>query len=238
MALLLDSEEIKTADLSSVRSYFGGGSIVEDDIMEKLSSYIPNGIFLRSYGLSEIGSVATIEIYNKKSGSIQLFTDNTRIKIIDEDGKPQGPNVKGQICIKVDFPFLGYYGNDEAKDTIMGEDGWIHSGDIGYFTEDAQLKIVDRIKAIIKYRNYHVSPAEVESLIYNHPMVKQVCVVGTPDPVSSDLPTAVIVTKSNVTIPAQEIIDLVAGRFYLFHKLYSYILMYFNYLLFRQFVTA
>lgn len=99
---------------------------------------------------------------------------------MDEFGNHLGPNEEGEICIKVKYTFLGYMGNEEqTKVTLL--DGWIHTGDVGYFDDDHFLFINGRSKEIIKYRNYQISPLDIEEFLSQRFGLLRTCAVGIPD---------------------------------------------------------
>lgn len=106
--------------------------------------------------------------------------------------------------------FQGYVENPNATAEAIDKYGWVHSGDIGHFDSEGYLHIVDRKKDILKYKNFHVTPSEIEELIMELSEIKEVCVVGIPDEIYTDLPAAVVVITKPIT--EQKIIDYVAGN--------------------------
>jgi len=91
-------------------------------------------------------------------------------------------------------------------------EGWLHTGDLGYFDEDNYLFIVDRIKETLKYKGIHYWPTEIENAILELPQVKAACVVGVPDEVLWDAAGALVLKNPGCEISAKEIIDHVAQR--------------------------
>lgn len=78
-------------------------------------------------------------------------------QIIDvESGKALGPYNQGELCFKGDLIMKGYIGNPGATAGMIDQDGWLHTGDIGYYDEDEHFFIVDRLKELIKYKGYQV----------------------------------------------------------------------------------
>ncbi|XP_031102639.1 4-coumarate--CoA ligase-like 7 isoform X2 [Ipomoea triloba] len=71
----------------------------------------------------------------------------------------------------------GYYNNPQATSLAIDKQGWVHTGDLGYFDEDGLLYIVDRIKELIKYKGFQVAPAELESLLISHPEIVDAVVI-------------------------------------------------------------
>lgn len=74
-----------------------------------------------------------------------------------ETRKTLGKNEVGEICIKGPAVMKGYFGNEKATDETIDCDGWLHSGDLGYYDDDGDFFIVDRLKELIKYKSYQVS---------------------------------------------------------------------------------
>jgi len=78
--------------------------------------------------------------------------------------------------------------------------GWLLSGDLGYIDEDGELYIVDRLKDLIKYRGYQISPAEIEVLLYSYPGVIEAAVFGVPHPIDDEHPVAFVTIKPGFTV--------------------------------------
>lgn len=126
----------------------------------------------------------------------------------------------------------------------IDKEGWLHTGDIGYFDKDGDLFVVDRLKELIKYKGFQVSkcrellklmwwysrtfsynkshnkvpPAELEAILYTHKGVRDACVVGKKDDVSGEIPVAFVVLQPGVNITEKEILDYVNGEW----SIYSY----------------
>jgi 4-coumarate--CoA ligase len=73
--------------------------------------------------------------------------------------------------------FVGYLNDPDSTKNTIDEDGWLHTGDIGYVDDDDEIFIVDRLKEIIKYKGFQVPPAELEALLISHPKIKDAAVV-------------------------------------------------------------
>lgn len=123
------------------------------------------------------------------------------------------PNEIGEFHILTPVRFLGYASNPQATRDSFDSSGWLKTGDLGYFTEDGEIFVVDRKKDMIKYMNYQVAPSELETFIGKMEGVLNVCVVGIPDMISGDLAAAVIVKDSNSLLTEQDVIDEVASKF-------------------------
>ena len=104
----------------------------------------------------------------------------------------------------------GYLNNDDATKHCIDEDGWFHSGDIGYADEDGYFYIVDRLKELIKYKAYQVAPAELEALLVSHDAIADAAVIPSPDEEAGEIPKAFVVLKGDIS--AEEIMKWVANE--------------------------
>jgi len=145
-----------------------------------------------------------------KPGSVGEPVKGTYVKVIDENGKTLGVNQRGELCFKGNRIMKGYIDDKNATTDVIDDDGWLHSGDIGYYDEDKQFYIVDRLKELIKYKAFQVAPAEIEGLLLSNPKVKDVGVIGIPDEESGELPFAFVVKQAGVNLTEQEVINFVA----------------------------
>lgn len=211
LALTLKHATIDQWDLSSVRYYMCGGSIVAEDLCKQIRKYLPNGDINVGYGLSEIGGIATCNL-PPKSGSVGLLANGVQMKIIDDNGRRLGVNERGEICMKLPYKFVGYYGNESTSKNAFDKEDWFLTGDIGYLDEDGYVYINERKKDILKYSNYQITPSEIENCLIEHPAIKQVSVVGIPDIVYTDLPAAVIVINDNAKLTEKEVQEFAAGK--------------------------
>ncbi|CAM6096360.1 unnamed protein product [Calypogeia fissa] len=106
----------------------------------------------------------------------------------------------------------GYLNNAKATAETLDKNGWLHTGDAGYFDEDGYLYIVDRLKELIKYNGYQVAPAELEALLTTHPQIADVAVAGFPDEVHGQIPVAFVVRHKNSFLNETEVMQFVAEQ--------------------------
>ena len=90
---------------------------------------------------------------------------------------------------------LGYLKNDEANQGFLDEEGFARTGDICHYDEQGTVYYVDRMKELIKYKNNHVSPTELEDILQSHPAVQECLVFGLPEPSVQELFSAAVVLK-------------------------------------------
>lgn len=217
MALLAQNDRADKADFSSMKNYFVGGSPVPFPIIEKSRKLMPNCCIKVGYGLTEIGGACSygVPVSPNANGRVK---ENTKVKIVDDNGNKLGIGETGEILVQAAFKCNGYYGNKEATLESMDSD-WFKSGDLGFFDKDGALFVVDRKKEILKFKNFHFFPTEIEMVIQELPDVVEVCVCGLPDLVMTDLPAAVVVKKSGSSLSEKEVIDHVAAKMAHFKQL-------------------
>ncbi|KAL6261338.1 hypothetical protein P5V15_006436 [Pogonomyrmex californicus] len=202
---------IKNYSLSSLKYIITGGAILKSKVQEELKNILPHVAIYQGYGMTEICGIATLQLPNHKNRSSGTVVSNMQMKIVNpESGKVLGPNQSGEICLKSPFMMTGYYRNSEMTKNMIDDEGWLHSGDLGYVDEDGELFIVDRIKELIKYRGNQISPAEIEDVLMSHPAVLETAVIGIPHELDDEHPVAFVTKRPDAMVTDQELIDFVA----------------------------
>jgi long-chain acyl-CoA synthetase len=165
---------------------------------------------VEGYGLSEASPVTHCNpvFGRRKMGSIGLPFPDMDARIVDiETGEKEMPvGETGELVVKGPQVMKGYWNNpDETAHALRG--GWLHTGDIAKMDEEGYFFIVDRIKDMIKTVGENVYPREVEEVLFTHPKVKDVVVVGLPEEFKGEKIKAYIVLKEGVTATKEEIIQ-------------------------------
>lgn len=165
------------------------------------------------YGLTEVSGAVTITPKsNPKIGSSGVLVNGITAKVVDTQTKELcGPNQYGELWFKGPCIMKGYMGNDIATSETIDEDGFLHTGDIGFYDHDKYFYIVDRIKDLIKYKGFQVAPAELEAILLLHDGVKEVAVIGIPDERAVEVPKAFVVRNPAVHVTDEELINFVSG---------------------------
>ncbi|WP_187118997.1 class I adenylate-forming enzyme family protein [Bacillus marasmi] len=126
------------------------------------------------------------------------------IKIINDDGHELGPGQIGQILVKSPSLMKGYYKNQQAtQETIR--DGWLYTGDNGYYHDNGYIWFVDRNKDMIKRAGENISSIEVENVIRNHPKVEDCAVIAVPDSLREEAVAAFIKTQDGIELTIEEL---------------------------------
>lgn len=134
-------------------------------------------------------------------------------QIVDlETGKTLGPNQKGEIRAKVDSTFKGYLSLDPTQEQPFDEEGFLKTGDSGYYDEDNCLFFCDRIKEMFKYQSWHIVPASIELVLYEHPAVLEAIVVGIPHDLDDNHPFGLVVLKEGYNVTEEELLNFVHSK--------------------------
>lgn len=211
---LAKSPLLEKYDLSSLFIIFCGGSPLSNDIVNAVKRRLNLIGILQGFGMSEMSfSVLEQNPLNSTEGSVGRLQPGTWGKIIDPETKViLGPGEHGEMCFKGSAIMKGYISNRTATNSIIDADDWLHTGDIGYYNNDGEWFIVDRIKELIKYKGYQVPPAELEAVLLSHPKILDAGVIGVPNDASGELARAFVVKRPDVRLTDREIIDYVAGN--------------------------
>ena len=108
-------------------------------------------------------------------------------------GKRCGPNETGEICIKGPFKMLHYLKRPKETGEYFDSENFGHTGDLGYYNDEGYVVYVDRMKELIKYKNNHVAPTEIEDILQKHEAVQECLVFGKKDPQVQELISAVVI---------------------------------------------
>jgi acyl-CoA synthetase (AMP-forming)/AMP-acid ligase II len=133
------------------------------------------------------------------------------LRIVDDKGKPCAPFEVGEILMKGRSVMKGYWNRPEATAEVI-RDGWFHSGDAGYLDADGYLFIHDRVKDMIVSGGENVYPAEVESVLYSHPEVADVAVIGVPDERWGEAVKAIVVRRPGSSVSEEQLMDYCQGK--------------------------
>jgi len=200
-------------DLSKLRMIFSGAAPLGGEIAEACATRLGCLVF-QGYGLTEtspVTHVSPIDPALAKPGSVGFPLPNTECLIVDlESGAPLAPGQRGEICIRGPQNMMGYLNRPDATAAMVDEEGWLHTGDVGYVGADGHLYIVDRVKELIKYKGLQVAPAELEAVLLTHPAIADAAVIPSPDEEAGEIPKAFVVLRGEAT--AEEILAFVAAR--------------------------
>jgi len=179
---LMNHPEFATLDFSPLRVTLGGGMAVQAPVAERWKQ-VTGVPLLQAYGLTETSPAATINPLDMKSfnGSIGLPISSTEVQIRDDAGHEVSVNQIGEICVRGPQVMRGYWLRPEETENVLGADGFLRTGDMGYMDPDGYVYLVDRKKDMILVSGFNVYPNEVEEAVALHPGVLEVAAIGVTD---------------------------------------------------------
>jgi len=153
---LSKSPLVNEYDLSSLKFVGSGAAALSPEVQrnteEKMNVQVSQG-----WGLTECTVIATSKIPGCPTGSVGLLMPHTKLKVVDpETNEELGPNKKGEICVTGPQVMKGYFENPEKNLEAFDEHGWFKTGDIGYYTDEGFIYLLDRLKELIKYKGFQV----------------------------------------------------------------------------------
>jgi acyl-CoA synthetase (AMP-forming)/AMP-acid ligase II len=207
-------------DLSKLQAIFCGAAPLGEALTQAFTDRIKCKV-RQGYGMTETSPVthsSPAEPTQVKFGSVGVCAPNTECKVVDlETGALLGTNREGEICVRGPQVMKGYLNQPEATARTVDEEGWLHTGDVGYADEDGHFFIVDRAKELIKYKGFQVAPAELEAILLTHPAIADAAVIPCSDEEAGEVPKAYVVLKDPVT--TEVIKEFIAARVAPFKKI-------------------
>lgn len=204
---------VSNYDLTSLKKIICSAAPLSKELTSDFLRRIDHGVsFSQGYGQTECSPAACYDLGAKRMGSVGNMLGSTKAKFLDVTSrKPLGPNQSGELFIKGPQVMKGYWKNEEATKSTLTDDGWLATGDIGYYTEEGYVYIEDRLKELIKYKGSQVAPAELEALLLTHPDITEAAVIGVPDERAGEVPKAFVVKKQGSDhLTEKQVVDFVA----------------------------
>lgn len=201
----------KEYDLSSVKLWLSGGAPTPEPLEEAWKKRTGKA-FTKGYGLSETSPLAiAIPLGEDIPGSIGLPVPGTEVRITSIENSPEISDKVmalgeiGEICLRGPQVMKGYHNRPDETAKVMDKDGYFHTGDTGYIDpKTGAIYITGRTKDMINRQGMKVFPLKVESKLLDHPAIKEVCVVGVPDPkVQEEVKAHIVFKEGQSATPAE-----------------------------------
>jgi len=206
----LSNPRLAEYDLSSLRRIGGGGAAMPAAIAQKLLGL--TGLqYMEGYGLSETMAPShTNPPQGLRQQCLGIPIFNTEALVVDPVSlEPLAPGEVGEIVIHGPQVFQGYWNDPRKTDEAFFErhgKRFFRSGDLGYVDADGYFYFTDRLKRMINASGFKVWPAEVESMMYQHPAVQECCIIASRDAYRGETVKAVIVARPGTEPSADDII--------------------------------
>ncbi len=196
--VLADHPDIGKVDFSHVIFFVAGGMATQQAVARKWRKLTGKAI-IEGYGLSETspvlcGNRPDIEEF---TGTVGYPLPSTEISIRDSAGDAVPMGEAGEICARGPQVMAGYWDRPMATEAAMTVDGYFRTGDVAVMLPDGQIKIVDRLKDLIIVSGFNVYPNEVESVLVEHPKVREAAVIGRPSDATGEEVVAFVVPREN-----------------------------------------
>ena len=205
---ILNHPATPTCDLTSLRLCASGGAPVPAEIARRWEAVTGHRL-VEGYGLTETTAPThSNPPHRPRYGTVGVPLPYTGVRIVSlEDGVTEvAPGESGEIAIRGPMVTKGYWRRPEATAEAI-PDGWLRTGDIGRVDEEGYFTIEERKKDLIKASGYSVFPAEVEAIMYRHPAVAEVGVVGVPDPYRGEDVLAFVVRRAGAAATERELVE-------------------------------
>jgi long-chain acyl-CoA synthetase len=218
--MVLNHPDANAADMSSVVCILYGASPMPAATLEQFMSTWPTVGLAQAYGQTELAPVATtLSMEDHKAGGERLKsagrpTAVTDIRIVGESGEDCPVGVSGEIVARGPHTMMGYWNKPEETERAL-QNGWVFTGDAGYFDDSGYLFIVDRVKDMVVTGGENVFTTEVENAVISHPAVQDVAVIGIPHAEWGEAVHAIVILHPGQSVSEDELLDhcrqLIAG---------------------------
>ncbi|WP_166133184.1 class I adenylate-forming enzyme family protein [Nocardioides ochotonae] len=215
---LAGAEGSTREDWSSLRAVYSGGAPIAPAVTDRFEEQ--TGLYIHNiYGLTETTSpshavpLGTRAPVDPRSGALSIGVPifDTTVRILAPDGSEVPVGELGEIATSGPGVVPGYWGRPDATaESLPG--GELRTGDVGFMDEAGWFYLVDRLKDMINAAGYKVWPREVEDVLYGHPAVREVAVVGVPDDYRGESVKAYVALRPGATLIAEELIDWARER--------------------------
>jgi long-chain acyl-CoA synthetase len=187
---------LESYDLSSLRYIMWGATPVSASVAETVTRR--TGIeWVPAYGTTELPVIACNPLEGARLDSVGRPVPGVQVRVVSlQTGEPVDPGEVGEIQARSESLMAGYLPCEATRDVLCH--GWYRTGDIGYLDAGEWLRITDRSKEMIKVRGFQVAPAEIETVLHEHPAVEDCAVFGIPDGADGELVVAAVATREPV----------------------------------------
>ncbi len=211
---MLNVPNFERYDLSSLKVIVVGGASCPVEVIRQVRANMP-GHLLELYGMLECGAQAYTRLTDDPEavcGLVGRPLPEMGIRIVDDEGKEVPTGSVGEIATYGPSVTIGYYNNPDANRRSFTSDDWFLTGDLGVLDEQGYLKIVGRKKDMIIRGGANIYPREIEEVLFKHPKVLDVAVIGLPDRYLGERTCACIVPRPGEQLTFEEVVEFLRGK--------------------------
>lgn len=207
---MLQHPRLSAFDRSSLRLGITGGAVVPATLIRRMREDLGFAGVVNGYGLTECGGYGTMCSADDSDDQIANTAGKpfpgTEVRIMDGEGRLLPDGERGEVVLRGYFVMKGYFNDPDATAKTIDAEGWLHSGDVGYFDENGDLRIEDRLKDMYITGGFNCYPAEIERLMSAHPAIGQIAVIGVPDERLGEVGKAFVVLRPGRSATADELV--------------------------------
>jgi len=183
---MLEAPEFAGLDLTSLRTGVMAGAPCPVEVMKRVVDEMHASEITIAYGMTETSPVSTMtrrdDDLDRRTSTVGRALPNVEVKIVDpETGHTIAQGERGELCSRGYLVMPGYWNEPEATARAVDADGWMHTGDLAVMDDDGYCNIVGRAKDMLIRGGENIYPREIEEVLFQHPAVAGVQVVGVPD---------------------------------------------------------
>ncbi|MBO5644889.1 MAG: AMP-binding protein, partial [Lentisphaeria bacterium] len=201
--------KLEDYDLGKWRLMHIGAQPVPPSLIKRWQTVFPNHQYDTNYGLSESIGPGAVHLGVENTdhvGAIGKAGFGWQTMIVDENRQEVKRGEVGELAVKGDGVMLRYYKDEKATSEVL-KDGWLFTGDMAKESEDGFIYLVDRKKDVIITGGENLYPVQIEDFLRKHSAIKDVAVIGLPDPRLGEIAAAVIDIKEGATLSEEEVND-------------------------------
>ena len=213
---MLNSPALAQRDLTSLRIVITGGASAAVETIKAFQAALPHTKLIELYGMLETGYHSFTRLTDdplKVNGTVGHCVDEMGLRILDDDGNDVPYGEVGEIAAVGPSIHMGYLDNPAANRDAFTADGWFRTGDLGQYADrEGNVRIAGRKKEIVNRGGKKYFPREIEELLYEHPKIVQVAIVGAPDPRLGERNCLCAIVKPDTTLTLEEVVAFLKGR--------------------------
>jgi acyl-CoA synthetase (AMP-forming)/AMP-acid ligase II len=213
--LLLADDRFQSTDLGSLDIVSVGAAPIAPSTLLRLEERVPDALVTNSYSMTEAGTAYFVMPKGELAhhpGSVGLPLPPAKVRVVDDDGNELPTREVGNVHVRPAGRMREYYKAPEASAEVFASDGWLRTGDLGWFDETGYLYIAGRAKDMIIRGGYNIYATDVEAALYEHPAVLEAAVVGVPHQVLGEDIAAFVVLRDGGAASAEELTDFCRER--------------------------
>jgi cyclohexanecarboxylate-CoA ligase len=206
LADLTDSPAVEHTDMSSLRTFVSSGAPIPSTLVQRATQRLGARI-ISAWGMSENGSVTTTvpgDPDDRIFGTDGVALPGIEVRVVDRDGAVVETGKEGRLQCRGISMFIGYFRRPELSQPTP--DGWFDTGDLARMSADGYIRITGRAKDIIIRGGENIPVVEIENLLYRHPAIRQVAIVGVPDPRLGERACAFVVLRESASFDFDEMV--------------------------------